>query len=277
MEKAASFLSSLLGTIGDGGEEGPSGEPTATVAPILIYPVKSCKGVSVPQSPVTATGFRWDRQWLVVNAKGRALTQRVEPKMALVEVELPLAAFDEDWQPAPRLLPGDSNVYEDHDDPSGAKHCRHCLNQAKEQWEAQGAKKVINSELWHACTGPLICLPQRGSLVYYFPQGHSEQADKDTYEVYAEMTLQPVNSETDVFPIQSLGSYAKSKHPAEYFCKNLTASDMSMHGGFSVPRRAAGKLFPQLDYSMQPPNQELIVEDLHDNMWILRHIYHDVP
>ncbi|KAE8769726.1 Auxin response factor 11 [Hordeum vulgare] len=143
-------------------------------------------------------------------------------------------------------MSSDSNVYEDHDDPSGARHFRHRLNQAKEQWEAQGTKKVINSELWHACTGPLVCLPQRGSLVYYFPQGHSEQADKDTDEVYAQMTLQPVNSETDVFPIQSLGSYAKSKHPAEYFCKNLTASDMSMHGGFSVPRRAAGKLFPQL-------------------------------
>jgi uncharacterized protein YcbX len=46
-------------------------------------------------------GFRWDRQWLVVNTKGRACTQRVEPKMALVEVELPPEAFDEDWQPTP--------------------------------------------------------------------------------------------------------------------------------------------------------------------------------
>ncbi|XP_044968090.1 auxin response factor 11 isoform X2 [Hordeum vulgare subsp. vulgare] len=182
------------------------------------------------------------------------------------------------------------------------------LDEMQLMGEAQGAKKVINSELWHACAGPLVCLPQRGSLVYYFPQGHSEQvaattkktpnsripnypslpsqllcqvhnitmhADKDTDEVYAQMTLQPVNSETDVFPIQSLGSYAKSKHPAEYFCKNLTASDTSTHGGFSVPRRAAEKLFPQLvyDYSMQPPNQELIVRDLHDNMWTFRHIY----
>jgi auxin response factor len=24
---------------------------------------------------------------------------------------------------------------------------------------------------------------------------------------------------------------------------------------------------------MQPPNQELIVRDLHDNMWTFRHIY----
>ena len=46
-------------------------------------------------------GFRWDRQWLVVNAKGRACTQRVEPKMALVQVQLPPEAFHEDWQPTP--------------------------------------------------------------------------------------------------------------------------------------------------------------------------------
>ncbi|KAI5017611.1 hypothetical protein ZWY2020_042499 [Hordeum vulgare] len=71
-------------------------------------------------------------------------------------------------------------------------------------------------------------------------------ADKDTDEVYAQMTPQQEtrstakkwNLETDVFPIQSLGSYAKSKHPTEYFCKNLTASDMSTHGGFSVPQES---------------------------------------
>lgn len=45
------------------------------------------------------SGFRWDRQWLVVNSKGRAYTQRVEPKLALVEVEMPNGAFDEGWEP----------------------------------------------------------------------------------------------------------------------------------------------------------------------------------
>ncbi|RWW34311.1 hypothetical protein GW17_00000916 [Ensete ventricosum] len=38
-----------------------------------------------------------------------------------------------------------------------------------------GEKKRIDSELWHACAGPLISLPPVGSLVVYFPQGHSEQ------------------------------------------------------------------------------------------------------
>ncbi|KAF7144404.1 hypothetical protein RHSIM_Rhsim05G0003100 [Rhododendron simsii] len=45
------------------------------------------------------TGFRWDRQWLVVNSKGRAYTPRVEPKLALVQVELPNEAFSEGWEP----------------------------------------------------------------------------------------------------------------------------------------------------------------------------------
>ncbi|KAF8759254.1 hypothetical protein HU200_010289 [Digitaria exilis] len=92
MEKAASFLSSLIG--GGGG-----GEPAATVKSILIYPIKSCRGIAVAQAPITATGFRWDRQWVVVNGKGRAYTQRVEPKLALVQVELPPEAFTDDWEP----------------------------------------------------------------------------------------------------------------------------------------------------------------------------------
>ncbi|KAF8700726.1 hypothetical protein HU200_034079 [Digitaria exilis] len=90
MEKAASFLSSLIG----GG-----GEPAATVKSILVYPIKSCTGIAVPQAPIASTGFRWDRQWVVVNAKGRAYTQRVEPTLALVQVELPPEAFTEDWEP----------------------------------------------------------------------------------------------------------------------------------------------------------------------------------
>ncbi|XP_022134989.1 auxin response factor 5 isoform X2 [Momordica charantia] len=179
----------------------------------------------------------------------------------------------------------------------------------KEMQDQTGARKAINSELWHACAGPLVSLPHVGSLVFYFPQGHSEQvavstkrtatsqipnypnlpsqlmcqvqnvtlhADKDSDEIYAQMSLQPVNSEKDVFLVPDFG-LRPSKHPNEFFCKTLTASDTSTHGGFSVPRRAAEKLFPPLDYTMQPPNQELVVRDLHDNIWTFRHIYRGKP
>lgn len=54
-----------------------------------------------------------------------------------------------------------------------------------------------------------------------------------------------LDQEKDVFPVPDFG-LKPSKHPSEFFCKILTASDTSTHGGFSVPRRAAEKLFPPL-------------------------------
>lgn len=32
------------------------------------------------------------------------------------------------------------------------------------------------TELWKACAGPLVDVPRNGERVYYFPQGHMEQA-----------------------------------------------------------------------------------------------------
>ncbi|KHG01922.1 Auxin response factor 19 [Gossypium arboreum] len=174
---------------------------------------------------------------------------------------------------------------------------------------AEGERKSINSELWHACAGPLVSLPPVGSLVVYFPQGHSEQvaasmqketdfipsypnlpsklicmlhnvtlhADPETDEVYAQMTLQPVNKYDKEALLASDMGLKQSRQPAEFFCKTLTASDTSTHGGFSVPRRAAEKIFPPLDFSMQPPAQELVAKDLHDNTWPFRHIYRGQP
>ncbi|CAN1351948.1 Auxin response factor 6 [Linum perenne] len=179
------------------------------------------------------------------------------------------------------------------------------------QQAQEGDSKCLNSELWHACAGPLVSLPNLGSRVVYFPQGHSEQvaastnkevdahipnypslppqlicqlhnvtmhADVETDEVYAQMTLQPLSpqeqKEVYLLPAE-LG--APSKQPTNYFCKTLTASDTSTHGGFSVPRRAAEKVFPPLDFSQTPPCQELIARDLHDNEWKFRHVFRGQP
>ncbi|XVF27269.1 hypothetical protein REPUB_Repub14bG0092400 [Reevesia pubescens] len=178
------------------------------------------------------------------------------------------------------------------------------------QEDFAGEKRVLNSELWHACAGPLVSLPPVGSRVVYFPQGHSEQvaastnkevdahipnypslppqlicqlhnvtmhADVETDEVYAQMTLQPLSlqEQKEAYLPAELG--IPSKQPTNYFCKTLTASDTSTHGGFSVPRRAAEKVFPPLDFSQQPPAQELIARDLHDNEWKFRHIFRGQP
>jgi auxin response factor len=40
-----------------------------------------------------------------------------------------------------------------------------------------GMSDPLYAELWHACAGPLVNVPQKGDLVFYFPQGHLEQVD----------------------------------------------------------------------------------------------------
>jgi hypothetical protein len=145
------------------------------------------------------------------------------------------------------------------------------------QNQEAGEKRCLNSELWHACAGPLVSLPAVGNRVVYFAQGHSEQvvastnkevdahipsypslppqlicqlhnvtmhADVETDEVYAQMTLQPLNPQEQKIEYLPAELGTPSKQPTNYFCKTLTASDTSTHGGFSVPRRAAEKVFP---------------------------------
>ncbi|CAK9226054.1 unnamed protein product [Sphagnum troendelagicum] len=167
----------------------------------------------------------------------------------------------------------------------------------------------LDSEFWHACAGPLISLPVVNSLVVYWPQGHLEQvanstpqassvlspipqydlpphilcrltgitlmAHPDTDKVYAQMDLTPVRESEK--PSVSEEPAPPAKRKSYSFCKTLTASDTSTHGGFSVPRRAAEECLPELDYTMNPPCQELVAKDVHGVEWKFRHIYRGHP
>lgn len=169
---------------------------------------------------------------------------------------------------------------------------------------------AVCMELWHACAGPLISLPKKGSSVVYLPQGHLEyvcdypdvasrlpphvfcrvvdvklHAEAATDEVFAQVSLIPETqielkwkegkSEAQVED-EDIEVAGKAMTP-HMFCKTLTASDTSTHGGFSVPRRAAEDCFPPLDYKQQRPSQELVAKDLHGLEWRFRHIYRGQP
>ena len=62
-----------------------------SIAQLWTYPVKSCAGISMLASPLTETGLEWDRAWMVVDAKGQALTQRQLPAMALIQTRIRLS------------------------------------------------------------------------------------------------------------------------------------------------------------------------------------------
>jgi len=55
---------------------------------INIYPVKSLKGISLPESVVEDRGLRFDRRWMLVDEAGNFMTQREFPVMATVSVEV---------------------------------------------------------------------------------------------------------------------------------------------------------------------------------------------
>jgi uncharacterized protein YcbX len=56
----------------------------ATVTALNIYPVKSCRGIALDRARIAAAGFLHDREWLIVDANGRFVTQREEPRLALI-------------------------------------------------------------------------------------------------------------------------------------------------------------------------------------------------
>jgi uncharacterized protein len=60
----------------------------ATITAINIYPVKSCAGIALSRAQLTRTGFKHDREWLIVQPNGRFVTQREHPRLALIRPEL---------------------------------------------------------------------------------------------------------------------------------------------------------------------------------------------
>ncbi|XP_059313489.1 auxin response factor 1 [Lycium ferocissimum] len=174
--------------------------------------------------------------------------------------------------------------------------------------QGSGPNEALYKELWHACAGPLVTVPREGERVYYFPQGHMEQleasthqgldqqlpsfnlpakilckvmnvhlrAESETDEVYAQITLFPEEDQSEITsPDPPVAE--PQKCTVHSFCKTLTASDTSTHGGFSVLRRHADECLPPLDMSQQPPWQELVASDLHGNEWHFRHIFRGQP
>ncbi|RWW27118.1 hypothetical protein GW17_00008461, partial [Ensete ventricosum] len=166
----------------------------------------------------------------------------------------------------------------------------------------------LYEELWRACAGPLVEIPRVDERVFYFPQGHLEQlevstdqdlnqqipqfnlpskilcrvvnvtlkAEPDTDQVYAQITLIPESNQNE--PTSPDPCVLEMPRPVVHsFCKILTASDTSTHGGFSVLRRHAIECLPPLDVSQQTPSQELVAKGLHGLEWRFKHIFRGQP
>lgn len=64
----------------------------AILSEITLYPIKSCVGMALRAATVTRAGLMteqiYDREWMVVDENGQAMTQRDHPRMALIVPKL---------------------------------------------------------------------------------------------------------------------------------------------------------------------------------------------
>jgi uncharacterized protein YcbX len=63
-------------------------ETRVSVSELFVYPVKSARGIAKARARVAATGFEWDRQWMLVDARGTFLSQRTHPQLTRIVPEL---------------------------------------------------------------------------------------------------------------------------------------------------------------------------------------------
>lgn len=135
----------------------------------------------------------------------------------------------------------------------------------------------------------MIQMPGIHSKVYYFPQGHAEQAngkvdfrnfaipplimcrvagidymaDPETDEVFAKMFLNPLKEITD----DDFEAKIEIEKP-KFFAMNFTQSDLSC---FCVDLYCATFIFPELDYALDHPIQNISAKDVFGKVWEFSH------
>lgn len=60
----------------------------ARIASLHIYPVKSCRGIDLAKARLTPTGLEWDRRWMIVDGKGKFVTQRTHPLLTTISTAI---------------------------------------------------------------------------------------------------------------------------------------------------------------------------------------------
>lgn len=62
--------------------------PLAALTGLLVYPLKSARGIALARARVDARGIAHDRRWMVVDEHGGFVSQRTHPRLALVGTAL---------------------------------------------------------------------------------------------------------------------------------------------------------------------------------------------
>lgn len=58
------------------------------VSEVIVYPIKSCRGIRLKCSKIAKTGLLYDRQYMIIDGNNKFISQRSQPMMALIETSI---------------------------------------------------------------------------------------------------------------------------------------------------------------------------------------------
>ncbi|MBD2090766.1 MOSC domain-containing protein [Microcoleus sp. FACHB-1515] len=61
---------------------------TLTLTQLNIYPVKSAAGIALRSAQAQLRGLEFDRRWMITDLRGKFMTQRQFPRMALIQTQI---------------------------------------------------------------------------------------------------------------------------------------------------------------------------------------------
>lgn len=111
-------------------------KPNHTIKHLFTYPIKSMGGITLEETEITNTGFKHDREWMLVGEHDRCITQREKPALALFQTSLTKNAVVVTYEDESISIPMDWSSYDKrisqakiHDDIGYGRQAEKRINQ----------------------------------------------------------------------------------------------------------------------------------------------------
>ncbi|GMG99326.1 hypothetical protein Nepgr_001166 [Nepenthes gracilis] len=148
------------------GQDTISSNTSLHLKSITVYPIKSCTGFNVDSWPLSITGLRYDREWILKSPSGEILTQKKVPEMCLISTFIDLGRavlFVESPRCTEKLrISLESDLYCQRDvmDFHSQRYEVHCYDEEIDCWFSNAIGRPC---MLYRCSTPLYCSIKGGT------------------------------------------------------------------------------------------------------------------
>jgi uncharacterized protein YcbX len=218
----------------------------ATVTGLVVYPVKSMRGIPLTTARLAPEGLEHDRRFMVVRPDGRFVTQRDAPRLALIETRLDAAGVT--------LSAADAGqVFVPFDAGGGAPLTVRIWGQ---ECAAVDQGPVVAQWLGEALQSPDPLRLVGMAPGFVRPQGKPRELGAGTHTVFADAAPYLVTTEASLDALNAaLAGAGRDPAPMNRFRPNVVLAGLGPFGEHAV-QRASG---PGYAFRFAHPCQRCLV------------------